>query len=162
MIRILGEDGSVKIAQIEPAMSIPYKEERDERGQAIRQLFNPTLWQIRYFRSGWTGVLHQSGQRAAGFLSNVTQSNPQMMQIVGDLMFKAMDVPYADEIAERLRKLLPPNWKEEQAIRRNRLECCKANYRRPGDHHQLAQELQASGPDTGGAIASRGAHHQGL
>lgn len=144
VIRILGEDSSVKVAQIEPDMSIPYKEERDERGKAIRQLFNPTLG--KYDISVQVGPAYSTKRaEAADFLSNVTQSNPQMMQIVGDLMFKAMDVPYADEIAERLRKLLPPQLQEEQGDPAQQVGMLQGELQKAGTIiTQLAQELQAS------------------
>jgi hypothetical protein len=35
------------------------------------------------------------------------------MPIVGDLLFKAMDMPYADEISERLKKMMPPQLQEQ-------------------------------------------------
>ena len=37
-----------------------------------------------------------------------TQANPALWQIAGDLIIKAMDWPYAREIAERIKKSIPP------------------------------------------------------
>lgn len=34
--------------------------------------------------------------------------NPQIFGLVGDIIFKAMDLPYSDEIAERMKLMLPP------------------------------------------------------
>ena len=39
---------------------------------------------------------------------------PQIMQVAGDLVAKNLDWPGADEIAERLKKLLPPGIVEDQ------------------------------------------------
>jgi hypothetical protein len=36
------------------------------------------------------------------------QQFPQLMQFAGDLIFKSMDLPYAEDIAERLKTMLPP------------------------------------------------------
>jgi len=36
------------------------------------------------------------------------QANPAVWQLAGDLIFKAMDLPYSDKIAERLKMMLPP------------------------------------------------------
>lgn len=37
-----------------------------------------------------------------------TQANPALWQIAGDLIIKAMDWPYAREIAERIKRAMPP------------------------------------------------------
>jgi hypothetical protein len=41
-------------------------------------------------------------------MSNVMQTNPQLVQVMGDLFFKYSDMPGADVIAERLKKTIPP------------------------------------------------------
>jgi hypothetical protein len=38
----------------------------------------------------------------------LTQGNPQVMDLAGDLIFKSMDLPYAEEMAERWQTILPP------------------------------------------------------
>lgn len=45
---------------------------------------------------------------AADTYMQLAQGNPEIMPIAGDLIFKSLDVPYADDIAERLRTMLPP------------------------------------------------------
>jgi len=47
-------------------------------------------------------------QEAAETYSNFGQQFPEMMAIAGDLIMKSMDLPYADEIAERMQSMLPP------------------------------------------------------
>ena len=47
-------------------------------------------------------------QEAAETYQAMIQGNPDMFPIVGDLIFKAMDLPYAEDIAERLQAMLPP------------------------------------------------------
>lgn len=47
-------------------------------------------------------------QEAAEIYQQLTQANPAIFPIAGDLIFKSMDLPYSDEIAERLKILLPP------------------------------------------------------
>jgi len=47
-------------------------------------------------------------QEAAEIYMNLTQGMPELMPIAGDLIFKAIDLPYADDIGERLRTMLPP------------------------------------------------------
>lgn len=47
-------------------------------------------------------------QEAAEIYTQLAQANPNLFPIAGDLMFKSMDLPYADQIADRLKTLLPP------------------------------------------------------
>lgn len=45
---------------------------------------------------------------AAATLTEVVKSQPQLMPLIGDLLFRSLDFPYSDQIAERLKKMLPP------------------------------------------------------
>lgn len=47
-------------------------------------------------------------QEAAASMLELTRNVPQLVQIAGDLLVKNMDWPGATEIAERLKKTLPP------------------------------------------------------
>lgn len=47
-------------------------------------------------------------QQAAETYSQMAPQDPALMAVAGDLVYKAMDLPYADEIAERRRAMLPP------------------------------------------------------
>lgn len=56
-----------------------------------------------------TGSSYQTRrQETVDFFTQLAQSNPQIWQIAGDIIVKNMDIPGAQEIAERLQKLLPP------------------------------------------------------
>ena len=48
-------------------------------------------------------------EEASDAMIEVIRADGSMMSIIGDLMFRNMDFPDADEIAERLRKMLPPH-----------------------------------------------------
>ena len=47
-------------------------------------------------------------QEAAEMYMGLTSGMPEIMQMAGDLIFKAVDLPYADEISERFKAMLPP------------------------------------------------------
>jgi hypothetical protein len=44
---------------------------------------------------------------------SLVQANPQLMQFIGDLLVRHFDWPGAAEIADRLKKMLPPQLQEE-------------------------------------------------
>lgn len=52
-------------------------------------------------------------QEAAQQMIEMLRAFPQAAQVVGDLLAKNLDWPGAEEIAERLRKMLPPEIREE-------------------------------------------------
>ena len=47
-------------------------------------------------------------QEATETYMSLTQGNPEVMQLAGDLIFKSMDLPYAEDMAERWKTILPP------------------------------------------------------
>jgi hypothetical protein len=47
-------------------------------------------------------------QEAADIYMQLTQANPALFPVVGDLMMKSMDLPYSEDMAERLQAMLPP------------------------------------------------------
>ena len=47
-------------------------------------------------------------QEATEMYMGLTQGNPELMNMAGDLIFKSMDLPYAEEMAERWKTILPP------------------------------------------------------
>jgi len=52
-------------------------------------------------------------QEAAEFFQQILQSQPALMSVAGDLMFKFMDFPGAQAMAERIKRTIPPNLLEE-------------------------------------------------
>jgi phenylalanyl-tRNA synthetase alpha subunit len=42
-------------------------------------------------------------------MTEMAKAYPQLMQVAGDLVFKNKDWPGADDISERLKKMIPPN-----------------------------------------------------
>jgi len=107
VVRILGEDGTAETAEINPDQDEPMIERRDNAGNVIAKIYNPTLG--KYDVTISVGPAYTTKrQEAADFMTQIAQSQPQLMPLIGDLMFRAMDMPYAEEIAERLKLMLPP------------------------------------------------------
>lgn len=48
-------------------------------------------------------------QEAAQSMENVLKVYPQLINVMGDLLFKNFDWPGADQMAERIKKTIPPN-----------------------------------------------------
>lgn len=94
-VRILGADGAEKYIKVNSI---------DENGQAVNDLargkYDVTITVGPSFST--------QRQEAVEAYTAIGQSNPVLWQAAGDLMFKAMDLPYSDQIAERWKAMLPP------------------------------------------------------
>lgn len=106
VVRIIGEDGSIDYAHINPDQQMPVNKIQDQNG-AIHKIYNLGMGQYDItITSGQSYATKR--MEGADFLTQLVQSSPESMQIVGDLLMKSMDVPYAEIAAERYKKMLPP------------------------------------------------------
>lgn len=136
VVRILGLDGREDQATLDPEHPQPYAEQATE--DAIERIFNPNVGVYDVVID--TGPSYQT-QRQEAFtsMSEMMTGNPQLMQVAGDLMFKAADFPMADEIAERLAKALPPTLKDEAA---NETEALRQQVAELSQLPPMLQQLQ--------------------
>ena len=105
IVRILGEDGSDAAVQLDPDAKQAYQEQQDELGN-ITRIFNPNVGQ--YDVQADIGPDYGTKrQETFNAMMQIIQESPEMMSIVGDIMFKAADFPMADELAERLQRMVP-------------------------------------------------------
>lgn len=88
-IRILGEDGTEQFIQI---------------NDGVRDL-NRGKYDLVI--TAGPSFATQRMEAAEAYIG-LAQGNPQVMASAGDLIFKSMDLPFSDQIAERIRLTLPP------------------------------------------------------
>ncbi len=111
VIRILGEDGSQEFAKIDPTQEQAVSEMRDENAE-VQKIYNLGVGKYDVIATSGASFATKR-EEGAEFLTALAQSNPDLMPVIGDLLFKSLDVPYADEVAERLKKIQPPEIKEQ-------------------------------------------------
>lgn len=100
--RILGEDGKQEIVWLNKIF--------EHKGQ--QKKFDLSVG--RYDVTIGTGPNYATKrQEAVASMLDLTRSYPQMAQFCADLMVKAMDWPMAEEVSERLRKMLPPQLQDD-------------------------------------------------
>lgn len=95
-VRILGQDGAedyAKVNAIDP-----------QTGNAINDL-SAGKYDVTVTVGPSFATMRQEAAEAYGELAS---RDPNVMMAAGDLVFKAMDLPYAEQIAERYQALLPP------------------------------------------------------
>jgi hypothetical protein len=105
--RIIGIDGEVKSAKINPDQPEPIKKIVNESGIVIEKIYNPSVG--KYDIAVSTGPSYMTKrQESLDAMSQLLQGNPQLWQVAGDLFVKNMDWPGAQEMAKRFAKTIDP------------------------------------------------------
>jgi len=105
--RIIGVDGDVQMAKIDPTQQEPVREIRDQSGALIEKIYNPSVGTYDVMVTTGPGYMTKR-QEALDAMSQILQTNPQLWTVAGDLFIKNMDWPGAQEMAKRFRKILDP------------------------------------------------------
>jgi hypothetical protein len=99
IIRTIGEDEAIKLQKINDPMDPS----------------SPNLAVGKYDVAITTGASYTTRRvEAAEAMMEAVQVFPQMMEVAGDLVAKAQDWPGAEELAERLKKTVPPQLLSEK------------------------------------------------
>ena len=110
VVRVLGNDEKMDTAQVNQPMTQP---EMDDQG-AIKTVLND-LSVGRYDVTIGVGPSYSTKRaEAVDAMLQLGQSFPQIWQIAGDKMIRAMDWPDADEIADRVAKTIPPELQDKE------------------------------------------------
>lgn len=99
-IRILGVDGAEDYAKVNTVVTDPQTGEQKTLNDLSRGKYDVAITVGPSF-----ATLRQEAAEAYG---EIASRDPNVMMAAGDLVFKAMDLPYAEQIAERYQALLPP------------------------------------------------------
>ena len=143
VVRILGLDGKESAAVLDPDMVEPHAELDEGADSEVKEAFNPNVG--RYDVAIDTGPSYQTQrQEAADALTSLTQSNPQIMQVAGDIVMRSYDFPMADELAARLAKTLPPGLQEHEGQPEVPPQVQQAMQQMGQQMDALTQELHAS------------------
>lgn len=126
VLRIMSDDGEDSHIQLDPGAAKAYAKHSLETAEATKAIFNPNIG--RYDVMADVGPAYATRrQEAFNAISEILKSAPDLVNITGDLLFRSADFPLAEEIAERLERMVPPQAKGEGV---------------PPAVQQLQQELQ--------------------
>ena len=101
VVRVLGEDGTATPVRLDPM------QQEAVRKEGSKSIYNLNVGEYDVSVSAGASYTTKR-QEAAEAMVQLTQANPQLMTVIGDLMIRNMDWPGADEIADRLKLMLPP------------------------------------------------------
>jgi hypothetical protein len=105
--RILGEDGDSDLVGIDPNQEQAVVKHKNDMGQEIAAIYNPGVG--TYDVVVKTGPSYSTKRQEAGeAMQQMTQANPELWHVIGDLLVSNMDWPGAEEMAKRLKATLDP------------------------------------------------------
>jgi len=114
VVRIIGEDGEEDKVKINPEQQAAIMPETDEYEKEIGKIYNLNVG--KYDVSVFTGPSYSAKrQEAVEMQSRLIDARPELMNLMGDILFKNMDAPGSEEISERLKTLLPPEIQKMEA-----------------------------------------------
>jgi hypothetical protein len=143
VVRILGEDGTEEMRQVNQPVI-----EKDEQGNPVERIYDLGLGTYDVVCAAGPSYSTQR-QEAAASMQAILQAAPQLMQVAGDLLVKNLDWPGADELAERLKKTIPPELQDEEEqqippqVQQAMQQMEQAIQQREQMIQQLMQELQS-------------------
>jgi hypothetical protein len=109
IVRTLGEDGSIGTAKLKQPVPVTDDQGQpmmDEQGQPATRIYDLAVG--KYDLTVTTGPSFTTRrQEAATEMTEFIRSYPEAAPVIGDLLVKNLDWPGADEIAERLKKMVP-------------------------------------------------------
>lgn len=106
-MKILNEDGTEELITIDPDQKEALVQKRDAQKRVIESVFNPARGQYDVYADIGPAYATRR-QEAFNAFQQIITGSPELMMIIGDLLFKSADFPGAEEIAERLRRKVPP------------------------------------------------------
>lgn len=112
VLRIIGEDGEESHVQLDPKAAQAYQKQAMQQKAEVEAIFNPSVG--RYDVEADIGPAYATRrQEAFNAISQILTSAPNLVNLIGDILFKAADFPMAGEIAERMERMVPPEAKGE-------------------------------------------------
>ena len=107
-LQIMGEDGSDSDILLDPEAKVAWEKRKAETEESAEQvIMNPKVGRYEVMSDVGPDFATRR-QEAFNALSQIAAQDPALMSIIGDLVMLAADFPLADEAAERLRRMVPP------------------------------------------------------
>lgn len=125
IIRIMGEDGVESTVVVDPQAQKEFQQQQQNNQKKVEIIFNPSF--AKYSVEADVGPAYATRrQEAFNAFVQIMSAQPDLMKVAGDLMFRAADFPMAEDLAERLRRMVPesvladgPSPELQQAMQQN-------------------------------------------
>lgn len=106
IVSIMAEDGTDFDVFIDPQAAQAFQVKKNYQGQVVAQIFNPNVG--KYSVQADVGPAYATRrQEAFNALVQIITQAPDLMNVIGDILMKNADFPQADEVARRLKRMVP-------------------------------------------------------
>ncbi len=106
VMTIVGEDGGSSIATMDPDLDQAVVESKGTDG-ALQRSFSPFVGTYDVYEGSGPGYATRRAEQVEA-MTAMTQANPTLWGVIGDVLVQSMDWPGAEEMAKRLRATLVP------------------------------------------------------
>lgn len=107
--RILGDDGKTGLVTLDPEQKQASSANEDARGN-IKEIYNLGIG--TYDVTATVGPSYATKRmESSAFMQEISKSNPELLKLIGHVMFRELDINGADKIADIFEKMLPPELK---------------------------------------------------
>ena len=111
--RVIGVDGESKMVKLDPTQPQAVRKFVNEQGVVVEKVYNPGVG--KYDVKVTTGPSYLTKrQESMDAMSQILQGNPNLWAAAGDLFVKNMDWPGAQELAQRLKKMIDPKLLQDE------------------------------------------------
>lgn len=107
VIQAMAEDGTSYEIEVDPQAKKAWEGEQLRNATVAKRVLNPTIG--KYDVQADVGPAYATKREEAfnAFTLILTQA-PQLASVIGDILLRAGDFPYAQEASERLKRMVPP------------------------------------------------------
>lgn len=107
VLKVIAEDGVEKDVEVDPGARMAYFQEMDHRGEIVRRVFNPAVG--KYDVAATVGPEYGTKRdESRDAMTLILTQAPNLTGVIGDLLLKSMDFDEAQEAAQRLKRMVPP------------------------------------------------------
>ena len=107
IVKILAEDDSEQEIHIDPNAKQAFEVKKSEEDGAIRSIFNPSVG-VYDVEADMGPDFATRRQEAENAFTQLMAANKDLTLVIADIAVKNMDFPGADELAARLKRMVPP------------------------------------------------------
>jgi Phage P22-like portal protein len=112
IVRLLSEDNKSSFVTVDPEQEEAYMEGLGADGKKVISI-NPNIGEYDLIVTTAPGYATRQQETVAA-LTEMTNGNPQMFSLIGDVIIKAMNLPDGDKVVNRLKLMLPPQIQEAE------------------------------------------------
>lgn len=105
VLEILGEDGSQQKIKVDVSATEAMKKLEEDREDVVG-IFNPKVGKYEVISDVGPAFATRRQEAWNAYVQILTQ-NRELVGVIGDLAFKMADFPGADEVAQRLKRMVP-------------------------------------------------------